>query len=929
MNHFRPRVFFIIISIFIISLVSVGTAHASVPSRVPLGSIPVSVTLNPSVTYVVEGQNIVDAGATLTIPAGTHLVFTPGARLSVHGSVIAKGTASKHIVIEGGASEPFIPFAAPLNDSASVQAPEAQALQASESQTPATVPTTIEDTVMHADAADTLGKHDGIEMYTGATGTFSYIDISGATEGLRIDVNANTTVSVDHAVFADCNLGIEGITGGLKLTNSSFANVTMPAEVLFPFAFTHSNTAFSGSGFNGWRISTALVPGDAVKLNSTDGEYDISGMNVAKDSSLTISPGVTAFIRDGTGVQVVGKLIASGTADKPIVIYGDGACSAHSPAISFSSSQSAIMGHVNFKNLCSGISASHSTLTMTNDSFDTIAGTAVRGMDLTTVNASAITMHDIYQAFDIENVGHLALSNATISLVNGNVPAIKVSAQSPLSGKTISIDGASTCIAVMGNSSITASGLTLAHCSVAGIASDNDSASSPSGIALTNSEISHSGTALKLNFARITNVSNNSFHDNTIGVSLSNMPKTTIINNSWGSNRGPRIESNPGGDGDSIVTGNVPEVVYRPWLGMTTEPQAGHNPIIIVPGITGTVLNQDYGSKGELWPNLTQLALSITDSFLEELKLLLTGKQNPEKPMKTGDVIRSVSSTDVFGGMIASFTQNGYTEGTDLFVLPYDWRLSNADNQSLLKDAVANALAKSGKSKVNIVAHSMGGLLVKDYLAENADAPIDHLFYIGVPHLGAPKAFQTLMYGDDMGFKFPVGPIRLPLLNSDMVKAISQNMPSVYELLPSEKYISKFGAYVRDDNQANRELGSDATKSLMVGDGRNAAMFPFAKSLHDATDAIDGTRYSTYDFAGCGSTKAVNSFTLTTKRTFEATAGSIRSVPEHRIYYAKGDGVVPVKSATAELGATNYYVTSGSHGTLPHCRKSKMQSSAS
>ncbi|MEO5646040.1 MAG: hypothetical protein ABIO57_03150 [Candidatus Paceibacterota bacterium] len=471
----------------------------------------------------------------------------------------------------------------------------------------------------------------------------------------------------------------------------------------------------------------------------------------------------------------------------------------------------------------------------------------------------------------------------------------------------------------------TASGVSVTHSNFKDISGTAIIAEQQGDLTITNSDFTTSKIALVLNNPVIKNITNNYFHGNTIGVSVIDMVKAVIKNNGWGSDSGPTIKSNSGGKGDSIITKNTTEVIYKPWLGMkdeptTTEapvvtpPTADQNPIIIVPGITGSILTKDYGDKSELWPNIAKLALSPTDSYLNDLELLQTGIPSTVRPMVVGDIVRSASSVDIFNSMINALHTKGYIEGANLFVFPYDWRLSNTVNQSLLKDMIAKALLKSGKKKVTIIAHSMGGLLVKEYISENPTAPLDHLFYIAVPHLGAPKTFKTLMYGDDMGFRFSLGSLlQVPVLNEQRVKTITQNMPSVYELLPSKKYIDGVSHYIQDRTQVIHDMSQDNIEKYMIADGRNDNMFSFAHQLHDKIDTMTST-FDKYDFAGCGNTKTITGFTLTKEQSLTLTG--FKLIPEHRLLYGSGDGVVPVSSAVAENGAHNYYVHAGSHGTV-------------
>jgi len=905
---FPPKLFLIIITVFFIRIaISTEVVQAA---QQPLDNISIDTTLDASDTYTVDGTAYVLAGATLTIPAGTHFIFTAGSQLIVDGTLAAKGTISKHIVIAGGVIPPFIPTAKPLVVPVvqSVPVPAAtETPDVSETESIDAAPLVVSNTVMLAADATAPVKFAGIRFDNGSS-TLSYVDIQDATNAVTVDANA--TVTIGHSTFTDCDTAILGVRGALHLTNSTFTNVTYPAQLDFHGVFTHSGNTFSNDMVSGWQMGGDVLSGETMKLNSTDGEYDITSSQVAAGGSVVISAGVTIFLEDAGLSDIEGKFTANGTVDKPITFHGDGTCSDHAPAFAFKNTGTVTIGHAIFNDVCNGITASKSTLTMTNDSFNTIAGPAISATNFSTVNASTITMNDVYQAFDITDDSDLNLSDATISLVNGKDGAIQMVTQSAFSANTVSIDTASTCIDVSDNSSMNAKDMTLSHCSLAGIHSDDNTTNGPSGFTLTDSEISDSGIAMDLTGAQVTDVSNNKFHDNTVGISLHHMPVTTLINNWWGSNSGPTIASNLGGIGDSIVTSDVTDVIYRPWIGMST---AAHNPIIIVPGITGSVLTKDYGDDSELWPNIPQLALSPTDSFLDDLELLQDGTPSAARPLTVGDIIRSAPDTDVFDGLIATLLQDGYKEGVDLFVMPYDWRLSNTTTQAQLTGVIANALKLSGKTKVNIIAHSMGGLLLKDYIAQNPTAPIDNLFFIATPNLGAPKAFKALMYGDDMGFNFSLlGALTIHVLNPDRIKIITQNMPSVYELLPSKKYIDEFGSYVE---QSAAFLSSGDTTSLMEQAGRNAAMFPFAETLHDATDSLDLSGIPTYNFVGCGETKTIGKIVLTKKESLTSTGMQLTDA--YRLQYAAGDGTVPVNSAAALNGATTYFVNAGSHGTLP------------
>jgi hypothetical protein len=888
---FRTKILLVIISVFIIRAANAVPALAASVS-LSLPPININTTLDPSITYVIDGTPSIRANVTLTIPAGTHFIFTPQSRIIVFGNIVSNGTAANHVVMVGGTEPPFIPLA------------KSSLIEAA---TPIIVSSTVD-----ISKEDYLQKHYGFVFNDGSTGSFSYTDINDAY--YAIDIGKVATIAADHLSINNADYGIIGLGGNLTLKNSSFTNTVYPVDWEYGGTFTHSNSSFSNTAIKGWQYDAGALPGDTLVLDSTDGEYYLPNDTIGPRTSLIIKPGVTVFMQDGFGINVSGTFSAEGTESKPITMYGNGVCTSHSPVLAFSQTENISLKYVTFRNVCSGISGKQTIALMSHVTFDTIAGPAVDFNNYSDLTADYITMRDVYQAFTIDIESRLKTTNNTIATVNGNVPAIQISGQTAATILNTTIDGAATCIGILNNSSLVGDMLTLNHCATTGILSNHDSQFGPSGISLANSTIENSGGTFNFTDVVIDDVSKNIFNNDTSGVVLHDMPKTVLINNDWGSSTGPTIDSNPGGKGTKISTTNVAEVEYDPWIGKTAAPE--HNPIIIVPGITGSVINKNYGDKSELWPNIPKLALSPTDTFLNDLELTKGGNVSSTRPVTVGDIIRSAGGEDVFDGLIASLLQHGYKEGVDLFVMPYDWRLSNTQTESLLKKSIADALKSSGKEKVNIIAHSAGGLLVKDYLAQNLTTPIDHLFFIAVPHLGAPKSFKALMYGDDMGYNFSLAnALSIHVLNPNRIKVITQNMPSVYELLPSKAYIDSVGSYVLDLFGPTPLSNNAAINSYMIAAGRNSALFSFAQTLHDATDGMDFSGTSTYNFVGCGLTKTIGKMVITQKESLGL--DGMHVVPEDRLVYRQGDGTVPMVSANAAAGAKTYYVTSGSHGTMP------------
>ncbi|MGH9263295.1 MAG: esterase/lipase family protein [Acidimicrobiales bacterium] len=107
----------------------------------------------------------------------------------------------------------------------------------------------------------------------------------------------------------------------------------------------------------------------------------------------------------------------------------------------------------------------------------------------------------------------------------------------------------------------------------------------------------------------------------------------------------------------------------------------------------------------------------------------------------------------------------------------YDWRHSVAASAALLAKAVDEALASRPEgTRMVLVAHSMGGLVARRYLAcEGGAERCSLLVSVGTPYRGAVKALDVLAHGVRL----------LPAPARDRFLTFVRSLPSVYELLPS------------------------------------------------------------------------------------------------------------------------------------------------
>jgi triacylglycerol lipase len=100
-----------------------------------------------------------------------------------------------------------------------------------------------------------------------------------------------------------------------------------------------------------------------------------------------------------------------------------------------------------------------------------------------------------------------------------------------------------------------------------------------------------------------------------------------------------------------------------------------------------------------------------------------------------------------FNGIAALLNKNGFSE---VFLPNLDWASPSSDRTNTLKLAIDSYLARTGATKVDIIAHSMGGLDSRRMIADMDMAEkVASLTTIGTPHLGTILADDALGAGGE------------------------------------------------------------------------------------------------------------------------------------------------------------------------------------
>lgn len=220
-------------------------------------------------------------------------------------------------------------------------------------------------------------------------------------------------------------------------------------------------------------------------------------------------------------------------------------------------------------------------------------------------------------------------------------------------------------------------------------------------------------------------------------------------------------------------------------------------PVILMPGALGSRL-ADARSGKEVWPgpiwklmfaDYSDLALDIDPATLEPL---------PGSLVVSGLTDRA-AGRDFYAEIIRVLEQaGGYQRGvpgvspapnaSQYYVFAYDWRRDNVHTVRLLDEFIEQLRRDYGEPdlKVDIVAHSMGGLIARYYgrygtddVLDDNDFPVSNrgarrlrrVVMLGTPNLGSVEAFRTLKEGSRVG---------LNRISPEVVATF----PSTYQVLP-------------------------------------------------------------------------------------------------------------------------------------------------
>ncbi|GHC50339.1 hypothetical protein GCM10010309_06580 [Streptomyces violaceochromogenes] len=223
-----------------------------------------------------------------------------------------------------------------------------------------------------------------------------------------------------------------------------------------------------------------------------------------------------------------------------------------------------------------------------------------------------------------------------------------------------------------------------------------------------------------------------------------------------------------------------------------------HDAVIVVPGIMGSVL-RDVKSGKRLWGvrKLFQYSARRHEDRMRALSVSAeeragdTGRIEATGLLDSVDWLPGLGGAQPYNQLVRELRQAAVDPGAVL-PFPYDWRLSVEYNGALLADAARRHLKawrdhaahrhhlarhpEAGPARILFVAHSMGGLLVREVLYRgDLRHDIRAVMTVGTPFSGSVKAAVMLNSGKG-------GPLLLP---PAVLRDVAPTMPGLYDLLPA------------------------------------------------------------------------------------------------------------------------------------------------
>ncbi|MED6208346.1 Phospholipase A(1) lcat3 [Stylosanthes scabra] len=376
--------------------------------------------------------------------------------------------------------------------------------------------------------------------------------------------------------------------------------------------------------------------------------------------------------------------------------------------------------------------------------------------------------------------------------------------------------------------------------------------------------------------------------------------------------------------------------------------QADRDPVLLVSGMGGSILNskpKGFGFTTRVWVRFFLADLEFrkkiwsvynpdtgyTESLDKKSEIVVPEDDHGLYAIDILDpslFTKCIHLTEVyhFHDMIDMLVGCGYKKGTTLFGYGYDFRQSNriAKLMEGLKAKLETAYKASGGRKVNLISHSMGGIMILCFLSLHRD---DFLKYVNkwiclaCPFQGAPGCINDSLL---TGLEFVDGFESYFFVSRWTMHQLLVECPSIYEMLPNADYKWKkqpevlvWRKQTKEDGESNISLetyGPVQCASLFDEALKNNELSYDGKTIslpfnHDIFEWATGTRkvinnaklpdgFSFYNIYGTALDTPFDCCYGSQESPIEDLTDICHTMPEYT--YVDGDGTVPSESAKAD-----------------------------
>lgn len=175
------------------------------------------------------------------------------------------------------------------------------------------------------------------------------------------------------------------------------------------------------------------------------------------------------------------------------------------------------------------------------------------------------------------------------------------------------------------------------------------------------------------------------------------------------------------------------------------------NPVIVIPGITATDFHDDYPHGSDhIWSMV----------FSKDFERIALHPDDLRYEARQPARVRPGRAFPIYDDLVDALRHElspRADQPTPVFLFPYDWRRDIRDSAGKLGDFVQEVLsrtrllkhyARADRLRVDLVGHSMGGLIITEYLSQaGRRSDVGKVATIGTPFRGSIEAVVKITTG--------------------------------------------------------------------------------------------------------------------------------------------------------------------------------------